>query len=134
MLREFHCEEVDERLREWAAYFKDRQRYSSIGSAERKFKPHSDDYAKEGWGDPTPPPPTPAKPRNWVLRACQTNDAIMQLDPVHKWSLTYAFAYQNLPRFVVLRVIKKFTGRKMTWNAYLEAVDIGRMRLWTLLR
>lgn len=134
MLREFTCEEVDERLREWASYFKDRHKYSSIGSAERKFKPHSDDYAKEGWGDPAPPASYPQRPRNWVLRAIQTNDAITTLEPVHKWSLTYAFAYPNVPRFVVLRVIKKFTGRKLTWNQYLDCVDIARMRLWTLLR
>ena len=134
MIREFSCEELDERLKEWAAYFKDRRRYSAIGSAEKKFQPHSEDYAKEGWGDPTPPPATPARPRNWVLRAIETNDAIMQLEPVQKWSITYAFAYPGLPRFVVLRVIKKFTGRRLTWNQYLEVVDIARMRVWTFLR
>jgi hypothetical protein len=132
--RDFHfSEELDERLREWGAYFKDRRKYSPIGSAEKKFQPHSEDYAKEGWGDPVPPQPQ-IRQRDWVLRAIKTNEAIMQLEPVHKWSITYAFAYPGLPRFIVLRVIKKFTGRRLTWNQYLDAVDIARMRVWTLLR
>jgi hypothetical protein len=37
-----------------------------------------------------------------------------------------------LPKYVVLRLVKKYTGHRLNWKAYLELLDIGRMRVWTL--
>lgn len=127
-------EECDQRLREWADYHRDRRRYLRCGSAEGRFKPHSEDFAAEGWGDPeSAPNRVVARPRDWILRAIETNQAIMQLQLVQRWALSYAYAYPNLPRFVVLRAMRKFTKRHLTWQQYLDQVDIGRLRLWALL-
>lgn len=139
MKRDFPIpEEVDERLKEWGAYFKDRASKSQLGSAESRYKPHSDDYAAEGWGDPEATPAPPPRPRNWVLRAQEVQDVITGLAKSvegkrYAWVLTYAYAYPYLPRFVVLRCIKKFTGSRITWSAYLDMIEIGRYRVHALL-
>lgn len=124
-------EECDQRLREWADYFRDRRRWLRCGSAEGRYKRFADDPDPEGWGEPESVPKPPERPRDWVLRAIETNGAIMQLQLVQRWALTYAYAYPGLPRFVVLRALKKFTKRHLTWNQYLDHVDIGRIRVWT---
>jgi hypothetical protein len=126
-------DEVDTRLREWGDYFRDRRRLARCGSAEGRFKPHSDDYAIEGWGEPGAVPQMPPRARDWVLRAIETNDAIMKLQLVQRWCVSYAFAYPNLPRFVVLRALKKFTQRRLSWQQYMDQVDIGRLRVWAHL-
>ena len=68
-----------------------------------------------------------------LLRAEKTQDAISRLDRIYRWALTYGYAYPGLPKFVVLRCMKKFTGRRLSWAAYLDAIDIGRMRLHTTI-
>jgi hypothetical protein len=68
-----------------------------------------------------------------ILRAIETNGAIMQLQLVQRWALTYAYAYPGLPKFVVLRALKKFTQRRLSWQQYLDQVDIGRLRVWAEL-
>lgn len=125
--------ECDERLHEWSAYFKDRHKYSKAGSAEGNYQPHSDDFAIEGWGEQSKSATQRRKKEGWILRAIETNAAIVQLEPVPKWSVTYFFCYPALPRFVVLRCLKKFTKRPLTWKQYLEAVDMGRLRVWAIL-
>lgn len=124
-------EEVDERLREWAFYFRDRKSFESCKSIEHRYKPHSDDYAVEGWGD-VETSPVPAKPAYQLLRALQTHEAIQKLQLVQRWAITYAFCYPSLPRFVVLRCMKKYVGRRLGWQAFMEQVDIGRMRLYAV--
>jgi hypothetical protein len=124
--------EVDERLWAWGRHFRDRRSWTKCGSAEGNYKPHSDDYALEGWDAPTPPPVQPGRSRT-VLEAIETNEAVMKLMPVQKWSLTYFFCYPHLPRFVILKALRKFAGRRLTWAQYLEQVDYGRMRIYTLL-
>lgn len=66
-----------------------------------------------------------------LLRALQTHDAIQELDKQYKWALTYGFAYPSLPKFLVIRLMKKYTGRRLNWQSYLELLDIGRMRVHT---
>ena len=130
----FHVpEECDERLREWASYHRDRRRWLHCGSAEGRYRRHADDPDPEGWGEPERAPKPPERPRDWVLRAIETNGAIMQLGLVQKWCLTYAYAYPGLPRFVVLRAIKKFTKRHLSWREYLDQTDIARIRVWAAL-
>lgn len=125
--------DLDDRLWSWGRHYRDRTNWGHCGSAEGNYKPHSDDYAKEGWGD-APPPQRIAQARsNSVLEAIRTNEAIIKLDKVQKWSVTYFFCYPTIPRFVVLKAIKRFTGRRLTWKAYLEQVDLARMRLWCSL-
>jgi hypothetical protein len=125
-------EEVDERLREWAWYFRDRKRLEHCRSIEHRYKPHSDDYAIEGWGDMQAPPTTP-KPARSVLRALETDDEIRKLDLKYRWALTFGFCYPSLPRFVVLRLMKKWTGTRFTWGQYLDSLDIARCRLFAAL-
>ncbi len=121
--------EVDERLWRWGNFFRDRQRKMHCGSAEGNYKPHSDDYAAEGWGEAPPPPKTPIERPRAVLEAIETNDAVMQLSKIQKWSLTYFYCYPGLPRFVVLKCLRKYSGRRLSWKEYLDQVDIGRMHV-----
>jgi len=124
-------DEIDDRLKEWAFYFRDRRRLSSCGSAERLYRPHSEDYANEGWGDPPASPKAPQ--RRSILRAIQVNDALVQLPLVNRWALTYGFAYAHLPRFIVLRCMKKYAKKKLTWQEFLDAVELGKVRLWRVM-
>jgi hypothetical protein len=126
-------DEIDERLREWAHFFRDRQRLETCRSAERHYKAHSDDFAAEGWGDMETAPRTQPARSYGLQRALQTDDEIRKLDVKYRWALTFGFCYPSLPRFVVLRLMKKWTGAKVTWNQYLESVDIARFRLYAAL-
>jgi len=124
-------ESVDERLREWAYFFRDRRQLNHCRSIEHRFRPHSDDFAAEGWGDMESAPQVNPGRSYAVLRALQTHDAIGQLPLVNKWAITYGFCYPYLPKFVVLRAMKKFTGRRINWKAFTEALDVGRCRVHT---
>ena len=126
-------EEVDERLREWAYFFRDRKRLERCQSIEHRYKPHSDDYAAEGWGDmETAPSVSPARSYR-LLRAIETHEVINQLDKKYKWALTYGYCFPSMEKYRVTRMMKKYTGLRITWNAYLEILDIGRMRVYALL-
>ncbi len=126
-------EETDERLREWAHFFRDIKRLNHCKSIEHRFKAVSDDFAVEGWGDmDSAPKVSPA--RSYSLRqALLTHEVIQQLDRIYKWALTYGYCYPSLPKFVVLRCMKKYTGRRLHWSGYCEALDIGRMRVHTAI-
>ena len=126
-------EECDERLKEWASFFKDRRRWLRCGSAEGRFRRFAGDPDPEGWGEPEIAPTAPQRPRDWVLRAIETNEVIMKLPIVQRWAITYAYAYPNLPRFVVLRCMKKFTKRSLNWREFLDQADLGRMRVWAFI-
>lgn len=126
--------ECDERLREWAMYHRDRRRYLRCGSLEGRYRRMAGDPDPDGWGEvESAPNRVVARPRDWILRAIETNQAIMQLQLVQRWAISYAYAYPNLPRFVVLRALKKFAKRHLTWQQYLDQVDIARLRLWASL-
>jgi len=124
-------EEVDDRLKEWAVYFRNRTKLSTCGSAERLYKPHSDDYAVEGWGDPPPVPKSPQ--RRSLLRAIEVNEALVKIPLLNRWALTYGYAYGHLPRFIVLRAMKRHTRKRLTWKEFLDSVDIGKVRIWRVL-
>ena len=125
--------EIDELLREWAYFFRDRRRLESCRSIEHRFKAHSDDFASEGWGDVEAPPPE--KKRIYILaRAIQTHEALMQLPKMQKWALTYAYCYPTLPRGLVLRVMRKWVGKSVSWKVYLEQVEVGRFRVYACLK
>lgn len=131
MKRDYLPSDIDDRLWEWAAYFRDYRPMGKCGSLEGRYQRHSDDLAEES-SEPVPEARKPPRPRNWVLRAIETHEAIAQLDKQYKWSLTYAFCYPSLPKYVVLRLMKKYTGRQISWSRFLETLDIARMRVWTL--
>lgn len=124
---------TDERLREWAYFFRDRRRLEQCRSIEHRFRATSDDFSAEGWGDmDSVPSVRPAQ--SWsLLRALETHEAVMATPLIQRWALTYAFAYPGLPRFLVLRLIKKYTGRRLTWQAYLDQIDIARCRVHTVI-
>jgi hypothetical protein len=124
--------EIDERLWEWAAYFRDYRPTGRCASLEGRYQRHSDDMEADGVSEESREAPKPPRPRDWVLRAIATHDAIQQLDKQYKWALTYAYCYPGLPKFVVLRLMKKYTGRGMAWARFLDVVDIARMRVWTM--
>lgn len=123
-------EAVDERLWEWGRYFRDRGRFETCGSAEKYFRAQSEDFAAEGWGEMEKAVPVRGTRPGHVLEAIRTNEVIMRLAPAQKWGLTYHFCYAGLPRFVILRCLKKWTKRRLTWKQYLEQIDLGRMRVW----
>ena len=125
--------EIDDLLREWAFYFRDRRRLESCRSIEHRFKPHSDDFAQEGWGDQEAPPPE--RKRLYIqARAIKTHEALMQLPKIQKWALTYAYCYPGLPRGMVLRVMRKWVGKSVSWKVYVEQIEIGRFRLYAWLK
>lgn len=124
--------EIDELLKEWAFFFRDRKRLESCRSIEHKFRATSDDFAKEGWGDKEAAPIN--KPTYLINRALKTHDAVMALPKVQRWSVTYAYCYPGLPRGLVLRVMKKWVGQPVTWRVYLEQIEIGRFRVYAWIK
>jgi hypothetical protein len=124
---------TDEFLREWAHFFRDHKFREHCRSIEHRYKPHSDDYALEGWGDDEAAPSVKPGASYSLRRALTTHEAIRKLDRIYAWSITYAYCYPHLPRFVVLRCMKKYTGRRLNWKAYLDVLDIGRCRLHTTI-
>lgn len=123
--------DLDERLWEWAYFFRDRRKLEACGSAEKHYKAHSDDFAIEGWGDVEAPPRTQPAKSYRLLRALETHEQIQSLDKQYKWALTYSYCYPSLPKFIVLRLMKKYIGRHLNWKQYLDILDVGRMRVWT---
>ena len=134
MKRDTNLEMVDELLREWGYFFRDRHQLNRCRSIEHRFQATSDDFSKEGWGDMESAPSVRPSRLYAVRRALDTHEAVQQLQPVQKWALTYAFCFPGLPKFVVLRLMKKWTGRRFNWKAYLEQLDIGRVRVYCFLR
>lgn len=124
---------TDERLREWGYFFRDRRLLNHCRSIEHRFRAQSEDFASEGWGDMDSAPSVKPGRSYAIVRAIETHDALQELDRIYKWAITYAFAYPSLPRFVVLRCMRKYTGRRFNWGKYTETLDIGRMRLHTVL-
>src|SRR5688572_9855544 len=124
--------ECDERLQDWACYFRDYRSRERCKSLEGRYQRHSDDLGEDVSEDVREAPKRP-KTRDWVLKAIQVHEALQQLDRQYQWALTYSYCYPSLPKFVVLRLMRKYTGRRMGWNAFRDLVDIGRIRVWTLL-
>ena len=50
------------------------------------------------------------------------------------WAVTYSYAYPHLPKGMVLRVMKKWTGRRLSWKDFQDHVQIGVYRVAALLR
>ena len=124
--------EIDELLREWGHFFRDRRRLERCRSIEHRFRPISEDFAKEGWGDMEA---APEKRHSYILgRALKTHEGLMQLPKTQRWALTYTFCYPGLPRGLVLRCMKKWLGKPMTWKVYLEQSEIGRFRLYAWIK
>lgn len=117
---------TDDLLREWGRYFRDRRQFERCKSIEGRFRAMPEDYEREGWGEPGAPVVVP--PIN-VLRVLKTHEAVMETPKLQRWCITYAYAYPGLPRFVVLRCMRKWTGRRLNWKTYMEALDVGRFRV-----
>lgn len=124
-------EELDERLREWARYFKDRRRYERCASIEGRFNPFAPGAWDEGWGDPGPPARVHTEVR--LKRVLETHEAIQAQERAYKWSITYAYCYPHLEKWQVLKFLRKYTGRRFSWASYLETLDIARIRVWSSL-
>ena len=125
--------DVDERLWEWAYFFKDRKRLQSCKSIEHRYRRQSGDADPEGWGEPVSPKTQPARSYR-LLRALETHEVIQGLERKYKWALTYGYCYPSLPRYLILRLVKKYTSHRLTWKSYLETLDVGRMRVYFLLK
>ena len=76
--------------------------------------------------------PTQPKALN-VLRAIETHEAVMTLNHMQKWSVTYHYCYPHLPRGLVLRCLKKWAGKPVTWKVFIEQVEIARYRVAAIL-
>ena len=126
MNRHPDIEWIESRLIEWARYMKDRPRYSTCQSLEGRFVVTQDERDKNGWGDVAPPEYAP--PVN-VRRALQTHAAIGLLPKSQKWALTYGYCYPSLDRWRVLKLMRKYSGRRFTWTAYLTEIEIGKVRV-----
>jgi hypothetical protein len=124
---------TDELLREWGHFFRDNRKPERCRSIESRFQATSDDFGPNGWGDLEAAPRTSPARSYSLLRAVFTHDAVQQLPITNKWAITYGFAYQHLPKFIVLRCMRKYTGRRINWQAFLEALDIGRFRVHTTI-
>lgn len=57
----------------------------------------------------------------------------MQLPKMQKWSVTYAYCYPALPRGMVLRCMKKWVGRPVSWKIFTEQVEVARYRVAAVL-
>ena len=128
--------ELEDLLIEWARWFKDRPNFAKCGSLEGNFDPHAKGAWDSGWGDPGAP--TDVLPPVNVLRAHRTNDAIVSLGSdslgrVYKWAITYHYCFPSLDRWRILKAIRKYSGRRLNWKEYGEALDIARVRVWTML-
>lgn len=121
---------VDERLKAWARYFKDRHHFQSCGSGEKLFRAASEDFAREGWGEPSPPEVKPLLDLPSVL---QTHSAIQLIPKSQRWAVTYAYCYPSLARHMVLKLMRKYTGRRWRWADYLREVEVARMRVASYL-
>lgn len=131
MNRHPDLDSTDELLREWAWFYRDRKSLNHCKSIEHRFRAQSEDFAAEGWGDMDAAPSVKPGRSYAVVRANETHEAIQELDRIYRWALTYAYCYPSLPRFVVLRCMRKFTGRRLNWRTFEEALDIARFRLHT---
>lgn len=130
MKREF--DDIDERLREWAHFFKDRRRFDHCRSIEHRYHRKAGDADPDGWGDIEA---APVQRATFILpRAIQTHEAVMQLVKVQKWSVTYAYCYPALPKGLVLRCMKKWVGKPVSWKVFLEQVEIARYRVAAALK
>ena len=123
--------ELDERLKEWARHFRDRRRLERCRSIEGRFNPHAPGSWDAGWGDPEAVPsylPPIVLPR--VLR---THACVQSLHKPGKWAITLGFCYPGLQRYQVLKILKKYTGRRFTWKSYLNELEMARLRVWACL-
>ena len=126
--------EIDDRLREWAHFFRDPTfRAQTCASAEKYFRATSADATDEGWADWQEAAPRPKPPPSWAMRrATETNDQIRRLDRIYRWALTYCFCFPNAPKGRVLSAMRHRTNRRMNWSSFLDTVDIARIRLYSL--
>ena len=123
--------ELDDRLREWGHYFRDRFfRRRTCASAEKLFRATSDDFGPSGWGDNESAPRTQQPPSWTIRRALETHDYLHRLDLHYRWALTYAYCYPNMDKYRVLTAMRHRTRKRLNWNQFLESVDVGRIRLW----
>jgi hypothetical protein len=120
--------ELDDRLKEWARHFKDRRRYERCKSIEGRFNPHAPGSWDSGWGDPEAVPDY--LPPILLPRVLRTHACVMQLHKPGKWAITLGFCYPGLQRYQVLKIMKKYTGRRFTWKDYLGELEVARVRVW----
>lgn len=121
---------TDELLREWAHFFRDRRKFEHCRSIEHRFRATSDDFGPSGWGD-NEAAPAQRGPSWSLLRAFSTQDLLDRIPLESRWAITFAYCYPNLPRTIVLRLMKKWAKRRLNWKSYLDILDIGRMRVHT---
>src|SRR5690242_2826055 len=122
-------QELEDRLIEWARFFKDRHKYMQCGSLESNFTAYRNlpGARDEGWDSPGAP--ERVLPAVVVPRAIQTNDAIVALpERVYRWVITYHYCFPGLERWRILKAIRKYSGRRLNWKEYGEALDIARIR------
>lgn len=124
---------ADQALREWAFFFRDRRRFEHCRSIEHRYRRIQGDADPDGWGDVEAAPKTSPGASYRLQEAILTHDHVMSLPKLNKWAITFAYCYPNLERALVLRMMKKWTGRRLNWKTYLEALNIGLYRVHTAI-
>jgi hypothetical protein len=124
---------ADEKLREWAHFFRDRRKFERCRSIEHRFRADSEDFGPNGWGD-NEAAPVKRPDASWSLPAALlTHELLDELPKLQKWIVTYHYCYPYLPRAMVLRAIRKWAGRRLNWKAFEEQLDIARCRIYTAI-
>lgn len=128
-------DETEQRLREWAWYFRDRRyRQQTCASAEKGYRRHSGDFEGDGVGEIVAPRQTTPRGSYSVLRAIQTGECISRsVDLPGRWALTYGYCYPGLPRHVVLSSMRRRTKHRINWGRFLDLLDAARVRVHTCL-
>jgi hypothetical protein len=118
------------RLREWGGYFRDKRSKMRCGSAEGAYKPRAGD-----WGDEGDVPKESRLPRDELFlgRVLKTHEAIQIEGREPKWALTLAYCYRHLDKGRVLALMRKMTGRRFGWYAFLDCVDAAKIRVYCRL-
>lgn len=124
-------EEFEYRLREWGRFFADHRKPMRCASAEKDYRRRSGDWAED---DGAPPQEHHGIRDGFAMdRVEDTHRAIQTQDAVAKWALTFAYCYRHYEKGRVLAIMRKMTGRRLGWYAYLDTLDAAKIRLYCLL-
>jgi hypothetical protein len=122
--------DFEARLREWGGYFRDKRQKMRCGSAEGMYRPRAGD-----WGDDEDiPRNTLIRDEMTLGRVLETHDAIQAEGAAPKWALTLAYCHRHLDKGRLLGVLRKMTGRRFGWYAYLDLLDAAKVRVYSRLQ
>jgi hypothetical protein len=115
-------EHARERLREWAAYFKDRHRQGSAGSAERRWR------SPQIWYPPEP------RPAHDFRRAVRTHELLRDHVPKMNFrAVTWKYCFGSAPVHIALRSLSRHANYRVTLAVYQDLTYFAECRLAVLI-